>query len=232
MNQHIGRIKRAVKWWVEEKLIPDAVADSLLLLPPLPAFRSAARETEPVGAVEWGVVQATVEQLVEPWRSLVMYQWWTGQRPGEACGLLVEWVTLTEDGGRVDFGLNHKTGWRGTEKTLPIGPQAANVLRPWIESAKLRSREFVFATTWTARGAEPRRTIPPSYARAVLRACKAAKVEPWHPNQLRHSFATRVRAALGLEAAQHALGHARADVTQIYAEKNQATAAEVARRLG
>ncbi|MBA4068011.1 MAG: hypothetical protein C0501_30765 [Isosphaera sp.] len=54
----------------------------------------------------------------------------------------------------------------------------------------------------------------------------------WHPNQLRHSFATRVRKAHGLEAAQVLLGHAKADVTQVYAEKNDALAAAVAAEVG
>ena len=54
----------------------------------------------------------------------------------------------------------------------------------------------------------------------------------WHPNQLRHAAATTVRAMYGLEAAQTVLGHARADVTQIYAERNLATAREVMREIG
>lgn len=60
------------------------------------------------------------------------------------------------------------------------------------------------------------------------------KAHRWHPNQLRHSFATKVRKMPGggLEAAQVLLGHARADVTQIYAEKNEALAAEVAAKIG
>lgn len=52
------------------------------------------------------------------------------------------------------------------------------------------------------------------------------------PNQLRHLFATKVRRAHGLEAAQVTLGHARADVTQIYAEKNLALATQVANEIG
>ena len=58
------------------------------------------------------------------------------------------------------------------------------------------------------------------------------KARHWHPNQLRHSAATRVRKEFGLEAAQVLLGHSRADVTQIYAEKNQALAAAVAAKIG
>jgi integrase len=54
----------------------------------------------------------------------------------------------------------------------------------------------------------------------------------WHPNQLRHSFATRVRKQHGLEAAQVLLGHSRADVTQVYAERNEELAAKVAAKIG
>ncbi|WP_246173510.1 tyrosine-type recombinase/integrase [Limnoglobus roseus] len=54
----------------------------------------------------------------------------------------------------------------------------------------------------------------------------------WHPNQLRHSFATLVRRRYGLEAAQVLLGHVRADVTQVYAERNEALAAQVVAEVG
>ncbi len=54
----------------------------------------------------------------------------------------------------------------------------------------------------------------------------------WHPNQLRHSFATRIRKQHGLEAAQVLLGHSRADVTQVYAERNEALATTIAAKIG
>jgi integrase len=57
-------------------------------------------------------------------------------------------------------------------------------------------------------------------------------VPAWHPNQLRHLRATEARKAFGLEAAQVLLGHAKADVTQIYAEKNETLAASVAAAIG
>jgi integrase len=58
------------------------------------------------------------------------------------------------------------------------------------------------------------------------------KAHRWSPNQLRHSYATKVRKEHGLEAAQVLLGHSRADVTQIYAEKNEAMAADIASKIG
>ena len=71
-----------------------------------------------------------------------------------------------------------------------------------------------------------------SYNQAVKRACRRANVSPWCPNQLRHLRATEVRKQHGIEAAQVMLGHARADVTEVYAEKNLEKAIEIARESG
>lgn len=73
---------------------------------------------------------------------------------------------------------------------------------------------------------------PHTYAHAVRVAAGKAKVPHWHPNQLRHLFATEVRKEHGLEAAQVLLGHSRADVTQVYAERNEQLAARVAADVG
>ena len=89
---------------------------------------------------------------------------------------------------------------------------------------------------------------PGSYRRAIHRACERAfpppkdmpkekhrewhKEQRWSPNQVRHTAATEIRRKFGLEAAQVALGHAYADVTQIYAERDNAAAANVMRQIG
>jgi site-specific recombinase XerD len=70
------------------------------------------------------------------------------------------------------------------------------------------------------------------YAAVIRRACERAGVEHWHPNQLRHTFASEVRRHYGLEAVQVLLGHARADVTQVYAERDLTLAARVAAEIG
>ena len=71
-----------------------------------------------------------------------------------------------------------------------------------------------------------------SYKRAIARACKRAGVDHWSPNQLRHSRGTELRRTYGLEAAQTVLGHRRADVTQIYAERDYGLARKVMREVG
>ncbi|MFO0796360.1 MAG: site-specific integrase [Gemmataceae bacterium] len=84
------------------------------------------------------------------------------------------------------------------------------------------------------------------YGHAVTRAVEMANerrgrlagagnydaVPHWHPNQLRHTHGTVVRHRYGLEGAQVALGHERADVTQVYAERNSALAIEIAAEIG
>jgi len=83
-----------------------------------------------------------------------------------------------------------------------------------------------------------------SYRRAITRAVEqlnaelklknpsAKPVEDWAPNRLRHTAGTEVRKKFGLEAAQVVLGHASADITQVYAERNEELAAKVIRQIG
>lgn len=54
----------------------------------------------------------------------------------------------------------------------------------------------------------------------------------WSPNQLRHAAATEIRKQHGIEGAQVVLGHSRADVTQIYAERDLTLAAQIAAEMG
>ena len=62
--------------------------------------------------------------------------------------------------------------------------------------------------------------------------CKAAAIPHWHPHMLRHTHATEVRRRFGLEAAQVALGHSQAAVTELYAERNMGLAMKVAAEIG
>ncbi len=54
----------------------------------------------------------------------------------------------------------------------------------------------------------------------------------WHPNQLRHTAATRIRAAYGIELARIILGHSSAVTSEIYAEIDREKAKEVMEKLG
>ncbi|MCE9567043.1 MAG: site-specific integrase [Planctomycetes bacterium] len=124
-----------------------------------------------------------------------------------------------------------------------------------MRSERAAKRVTPFYPTQVARSKAKRKANPQrqpaefyptqSYAVAVLRAIElvnrslveagvdvAEHVPHWHPNQLRHTFATEVRKAYGLEAVQVLLGHARADVSQVYAERDTALAVRVAAEVG
>lgn len=53
----------------------------------------------------------------------------------------------------------------------------------------------------------------------------------WSPNQLQHSRATAIREQFGIEAAQMVLGHSDPRVTEIYAERDFATAARIMQEI-
>ncbi len=71
-----------------------------------------------------------------------------------------------------------------------------------------------------------------SYTSVIAQACERAGLAGWHPNQLRHTHGTEVRKRYGLEAAQVALGHSKANVTEVYAERDLSLAVRVAREIG
>lgn len=54
----------------------------------------------------------------------------------------------------------------------------------------------------------------------------------WHPHQLRHTYATQIRHARGIEVAKVMLGHQHLAVTEVYAEQNRAVALTVAAEVG
>lgn len=82
-----------------------------------------------------------------------------------------------------------------------------------------------------------------SYRRAITYASEAAFPVPdglddaqakkwrrehnWHPHQLRHNAATKLRKDFGIDVAQVVLGHKTLAVTQVYAEKNVESAQRV-----
>jgi integrase len=176
-------------------------------------------------------------------------------RPGEAC--LMRGRDLVEDGTTWTYKPgSHKTAWRGRSREIVLGPKARQVVEEFVradpEAYLFDPRDSVaehHARRSAGRKSKPtpsekakraarpgvnhsRRYCNDSYRNAVLRACEKAGVPPWSPNQLRHTAATTIRARFGLEAAQAILGHARADVTQLYAERDIARAVEVMREVG
>jgi integrase len=123
--------------------------------------------------------------------------------------------------------LEHRPPYHGRQRKTPLYP------------SEVRRREKVKQARRRRKPKRPKRERydTDSYRRAIeyrlKKAAKAGVVVPhWHPHQLKHNRGTEVRKRYGIEAAQVSLGHARADVTQVYAEKNLELAKRIAREMG
>jgi integrase len=255
VNRAVLKIRKIFRWAVAHQLITPSVLHGLEAVEGLRRGRSTAVDRPPVRPVSDGDVAAARAKMAIAIRAMVDLQSMTGMRPGEV--VIMRTIDLDTSGPVWTYTpARHKTEHRGKSRTIWLGPQAQEVLRPWLRTAveeplfqpteavagQLAARH---ARRKTRRGQgnepgdvhtpAPRR--PPgnaytvdSYRRAIGRACDAAGIDRWHPHQLRHRFATRVRKQFGLEMAAIMLDHSSAKITDaVYAERDQAKAMEVAR---
>jgi integrase len=98
---------------------------------------------------------------------------------------------------------SHKTEHHDRDRVVFLGPQPQETLKPWLRTDL---QAYLFS---------PRR-----------------RAHRWHPHQLRHTVATRIRQRFGLDAAQVVLGHSELGTTQVYAERNSEAARDVMKAIG
>jgi integrase len=103
---------------------------------------------------------------------------------------------------------------------------------PPTELARLRmpanGRKAKTAKRWETAGEWRTRLGPERWAELL----KWREEHRWHPHQLRHSAATRLRRQFGLEAARVILGHKSAAVAEVYAEIDQDKARKIMGEVG
>ncbi len=222
VNLVIAVIVRIFRWGVARDLVDANVHQSLTAVDSLKKGRTEAAERPPVLPVSDAVVDATLPHMSDVVADMVRLQRLSGARPGEVCSLRPCDVDRSGDVWEY-VPQSHKTEHRDRRRVVYFGPKAQAILAKYL----LRSPQMPCFPTQRS----PAYTSH-SYSQAVKLASKAAGLETWTPNRLRHTAATQVRKQFGLEAAQVSLGHSQADTTQIYAEKDAELAREVARRIG
>lgn len=257
VNRNVQSVRRMFRWASSNELLPVAVFQALATVEGLHRGRTTAREGKRVAPVAHENVQAILPLVSRQVRAMIELQLLTGARPGEVAMLRpcdVErasevWVYRPQ---------THKTAHHGHDRLVYLGPKAQAVLKPFLlrpveefcfspaeaEEERLKARHEARTTPeghgntrGTNRVSRPEKAPGDrydvhAYRRCVARACAKAGVPAWHPHQLRHTRATEIRAAFGLEAAQAVLGHADLRVTQVYAERDAEAARRVAAQLG
>jgi integrase len=253
INKDVNRVRGMFGWAVEHELLPVDVRQALRRVKGPRMGRSDARETAPVEPVAEESIRAILPHLSPQVAAMIQLQHLCGARPQEV-------VTIRPD--EVDTSgeiwlyhpRHHKMEHFDRRKVIMLGPKAQEVLRPWLDRDP-GAYCFVPAETsaWHYRRSRrkscsgtPTEPVEPkvlklqpglkytrhSYRVAVQRACKRAGIEAWSPRQLRHTRATAIRKAFGLEAAKAVLGHTDTKITEIYAERDLDLARKVMREIG
>ena len=142
-----------------------------------------------------------------------------------ATGLRVsELVGLTENQLDLRMGVLRAFGKGSKERMVPIGEEAVERLREWLEgpreelAALGRHRGFVFLSRFG------RRMSRVMFGKILDKYAKRAGIgRKISPHKLRHSFATHLlERGADLRAVQAMLGHADISTTQIYTHVNRA----------
>ncbi|MGC1273797.1 MAG: site-specific integrase [Planctomycetaceae bacterium] len=257
-NRSVGRIRRMFAWAAENELVPAGVLHGLKSVAGLRKGRTTARETPPIRPVANADINAILPHVSRQVCDMIRLQLLAGARPGEIlslrpCDIDREneiWEYVPE---------SHKTEHHGRQRRLFFGPRAQAIVLPYLDNRPADSYCFspVEAEAERLSALHAKRTTPIScgnrpgknrksrpklapgdrytlaaYRRTIERACRAAKVEVWSPNRLRHSRATDLRRQYGIEAAQTVLGHAELAVTQVYAERDFAAARKIMAEVG
>jgi integrase len=255
INKRIGRIRRMIAWGVEEEKVPPSVLQALKAIKGLKRGRTDAKEGKKVLPVAEAWVDAVEPFVSRQIWAMIQLQRYTGMRPTEVC--VMRSIDINTGGKLWEYKPSEqKMEHHDRQRIVQLGPKAQRVLAGWLrtdveaflfspresmeehwEQARTARKSPVQPSQKSRKKARPKRTPGErytyhSYSRAIRTACVRAGVPHWAPNQLRHLVGTRVRQEMGLEASQCVLGHARADVTQVYAERDAELARAAMERLG
>ena len=205
INDYINEIRAFFKWTArqQEALVP--VHAALTLVEGVRVNDQDVVQPPPVEPVSRGDVDATLRELPDALKALVLVQLYTAARSGELVALRPMDIDRSGDVW-TSVAQYHKTAHFGKSRHLYFGPPAQKVLRPLI--AAIKRGQYLFSYDGGAS-----HYWPNSYRLAILRACQAAGVPRWTPHRLRHTGRdgdqgqTRPRSGPGLPGALHAPGH-------------------------
>jgi integrase len=260
INHQIDRVRRMFRWATEEQLIPATVYHALKAVRGLRKGLPGVRESKKVRPVSARLIKHVLKRVRPMLRALILFQLYTGCRPGEALRLKPRRIDRSGEVWVYRPG-RHKTAHQGKRRRILIGPRARKILEQWlkdvppdeyvfspvrddaIRQAERRAnrktplwpshvRRLVAKRKQAPKRAKRERYDVASYRRAIKRACRLAKIPSWSPNRLRHTAATRIRKRYGIELARIILGHSTAFTTEIYAEADRTKAMEVIGKIG
>jgi integrase len=168
INKRIKRIRRMVKWGIENEIVLGDVLVKLQAVAPLKRGRTQAKEAPGVTPVARAVVEDTLPILRPMIQDMVMLQLETGMRPGEVVGMQACDIDMS---GPIWLyrPSQHKTLHHGHDRSIAVGPRAQEIIRRYL-TPNLRAALFSPAAMMEER-------------RAAMRKKRKSKVQPSQENR-------------------------------------------------
>lgn len=204
VNRQVGKVKMMFRWGTEEELVPGPVYQALRAVAGLRRGRTAAPESEPVRPVPDQFVDAVEPHVSRQVWAMIQLQRLTAARPGEV--VIMRAVDIDTTGEIwIYTPMRHKTAHHGHARTIFLGPQAQEIVRPFLTGraidaflfspveaeAERRREQHRQRSTPAGSGNRPgsNRTARPkrkpgelydvaAYRRAITRACDLAFLPP------------------------------------------------------
>ena len=254
-NQVGKQIRLMVRWGVSQELVDASALVRLQSAKLLAKGRSDAVEPKKVRPVADEVIDKTLPFLSPVVADMVRLQRLTGARPGEVCDLTHASIDRSTEHWFAELP-RHKTAYADKDRCLHFGPEAREILTPYLnspvgpyvfsprQSEAIRRKEQrkkrkapIFPSSDNRKRSGGRRRFKNGYSmrvyeKAIERGARKAQVEHWAPNRIRHTFATDVRRRFDLDTARTLLNHANEKTTMIYAERDFAKARTVIEEVG
>jgi integrase len=183
VNAQVDRVKRMFKWATAEELVPGDVYHALRAVESLRRGTPGVRDTEPVKPVPVETVEQVLPHLQPVMRAMVQVQMLTGMRPGELCQLRAADIDTTAEGGVWAFRpQQHKTQHHGHARVVLIGPQAQEVLRPYLDAGET----YVFSPRAAERVRNAERRANRKSPMTPSQAARKPKANPKRPKRERY----------------------------------------------
>lgn len=208
INQHIGRIRRIWRWGVSKELVRNDVWQALTSVEGL--RRGEAKEMPKVRRISTDVVLALENHVLPQVWAMIQLQLFTAMRPGEVVQMRTCDISKSDPDVPKEFRdrlwvyrpLSHKTEHHDRERLILLGPQAQEVLAPWLRedrpteflfspaeavehARRLRAETAKFSNLRFQRKSRPKRAPRDfyeehAYATAIERGCELAFGMPKH----------------------------------------------------
>jgi integrase len=200
VNRRITQTVRAFRWAVTRELVDAGTYAALSAVEPIKPGMDGATDYPPVMPVDDDHFEAVMAESGFRLRCMLIVHRATGMRSGELVAMTPEDVDMSQ-GDWLYFPARHKTQGRGKDRIVGIPRSVTPILLDTMPDRHLPWFPIQVNT----------------YRNNVRAACDRAKVPRFHPHQLRHSLATKVKTICGEEAAATLLSVSNDKTAKVYA---------------